>query len=162
MAAHPTSFHPYCLRANEGQAVWSTAARMTLKATGESTGGALSLVEVLAPADFAPPWHVHHRDDEMFYVLDGSFLFKCGDELFEGGTGSFVFLPRDIPHSFKNVGGAQARFLVLGTPAGIDQYFVDAGVPALEEGLRPHPIDFGQMAAIAAHYGMEILGPPPF
>jgi quercetin dioxygenase-like cupin family protein len=150
------------LQANEGQAVWYTATRMTLKATSESTRGALSLVEVLEPPDHAPPWHVHRGDDEMFYVLDGSFLFKCGDELFEGGTGTFVFLPRDIPHSFKNIGGTLARFLVLCTPAGIDQYFVDAGVPALSEGLRPQPIDFGQMAAIAAKYGVEILGPPPF
>ena len=110
-------------------------ARMTLKATNESTGGALSLVEVLAPPDFAAPWHVHRRDDEMFYILDGSFLFKCGDKLFEGGPGAFGFLPRDIPHSFKNVGETLAKFLVLGTPAGLDQYFVDAGTPALEEGL---------------------------
>ena len=162
MSVHNTSLHPYIFQANEGQAVWYTATRMTIKATSESTGGALSLVEVLAPPDFAPPWHVHHREDEMFYILDGSFLFKCGDDLFEGGPGTFVFLPRDIPHSFKNVGETQARFLVLATPAGLDQYFVDAGVPALEEGLRPQPIDFAQMAAIAAKYGTEILGPPPF
>ena len=162
MSAQHMSLHPYILQANEGEAIWYTAARVTLKATNESTGGALSLVEVLAPPDFAAPWHVHRRDDEMFYILDGSFLFKCGDKLFEGGPGAFVFLPRDIPHSFKNVGETLARFLVLGTPAGLDQYFVDAGTPALEEGLRPQPVDFQQMAAISAQYGMEILGPPPF
>lgn len=162
MSAQHTSLHPYILQANEGEAIWYTAARMTLKATGTSTGGTLSLVEVLAPPDFGPPWHVHHRDDEMFYILDGSFLFKCGDELFEGGPGSFVFLPRGIPHSFKNVGQTLGKFLVLGTPAGLDQYFVDAGTPALEEGLRPQPLDFRQMAAIAAQHGVEILGPPPF
>lgn len=162
MSAQHTSLQPYILQANEGEAVWYTAARMTLKATSKSTDGALSLVEVLAPPNFAPPWHVHHRDDEMFYLLDGSFLFKCGDELFEAGKGAFVFLPRGIPHSFKHVGETLARFLVLGTPAGLDQYFVDAGTPALEEGLRPQPIDFQQMAIIAAKHGVEILGPPPF
>ena len=98
----------------------------------------------------------------MFYILDGSFLFKCGDDLFEGGPGSFLFLPRGIPHSFKVVSETVARFLVLGTPAGIHQYFVDAGMPALEEGLRPQPVDFQKLAAISAQYGMEILGPPPF
>ena len=162
MSAQKTSLQLYFLQANEDEAVWYTTTRMTLKATSESTGGALSLVEVLAAPDTAPPWHVHHRDDEMFYILDGSFLFKCGDELFEGGPGSFVFLPRGIPHSFKNVGETVAKFLVLGTPAGLDQYFVDAGTPALEKGLRPQPIDFQQMAAIAAQYRIEILGPPPF
>src|SRR5260370_23978197 len=101
MSAHNTSLHPYLLQANEGEAVWYTTTRMTLKATSESTVGALSLVEALAASGTTPPWHVHHRDDEMFYILDGSFLFKCGDELFEGGSGTFVFLPRGIPHSFK-------------------------------------------------------------
>ena len=162
MSAQPTSLHPYILQANEGQAVWYTTTRMTLKATGQSTGGALSLVEALAAPDTAPPWHVHHYDDEMLYILDGSFLFKCGDELFEGGPGTFVFLPRGIPHSFKVVSETPARFLVLGTPASIDQYFVAAGIPAPEEGLRPQPVDFQKLAAISAQYGMEILGPPPF
>jgi mannose-6-phosphate isomerase-like protein (cupin superfamily) len=162
MSAQPTSFPPTILQAHEGEAVWWTTARVTLKATSTSTGGALSLVEVLAPPDYAPPWHVHHRDDEMFYILDGSFLFKCGDKLFEGGKGAFVFLPRGIPHSFKNVGQTQARFLVFNTPAGFDQFIVDAGTPALEEGLPPEPIDLGRMAAVAAKYGVEILGPPPF
>ena len=162
MSAQYTSLHPYILQANEGEAVWYTTLRMTLKATGESTGGALSLVEALAAPGTTPPWHVHHHDDEMFYILEGSFLFKCGDKRFEGGLGSFVFLPRGIPHSFKVVGETPARFLVLGTPGGVDQYFVAAGTPALEEGLRPQPIDFQKLATISAQYGMEILGPSPF
>ena len=162
MSVHPTSLRPYILHANEGEAIWYTTTRMTLKATSESTGGALSLVEVLAAPDTSPPWHIHHRDSEMFYILDGSFLFKCGDEQFEAGPGSFVFLPGGIPHSFKVVSQTNARFLVLGTPAGLDRYFVDSGTPALEDGLRPQPIDFQQMVAIAARHGIEILGPPPF
>lgn len=162
LADHHPAVPPYLLQSQEGQAIWYTTTRMTLKATSELTGGALSLVEVLAAPDTAPPWHVHHRDDELFYLLDGSFLFKCGDELFEGGPGSFVFLPRGIPHSFKVTSPTVAKFLVLGTPAGLDRYFVAAGVPALEEGLRPQPIDMHQMAAIAAQHGIEILGPPPF
>jgi quercetin dioxygenase-like cupin family protein len=162
MSAHHPSLHPYLLQANEGEAIWYTTTRMTLKATGTSTGGALSLVEVLAAPDTAPPWHVHHRDDELFYLLDGSFLFKCGDELFQGDPGAFVFLPRNIPHSFKVVSQTVAKFPVLSTPAGIDRYFVDGGTPALDAGLRPQPIDMQQMAAIAAQHGIEILGPPPF
>ena len=162
MATHPTALHPYILQANEGQAVWYTTLRMTLKATGASTGGALSLVEAMATPGSAPPWHVHRHDDEMFYILDGSFLFKCGEEFYNGGPGTFAFLPRGIPHSFKVVSETVAKFLVLGTPAAIDQYFIAAGTPALEEGIRPQPIDFQQMAAIAAQYGIEILGPPPF
>src|SRR5579872_4087077 len=146
MATHPTSVHPYVLQANEGEAIWYTTTRMTLKATSESTGGALSLVEVLAAPETAPPWHIHHRDSEMFYILEGSFLF----------------LPGGMPHSFKVVSETAARFLVLGIPAGLDRYFVDSGIPAIEEGLRPQPVDPVQMVAIAARHGIEILGPPPF
>ncbi|HET8851474.1 MAG TPA: dimethylsulfonioproprionate lyase family protein [Ktedonobacteraceae bacterium] len=162
MAAHNASLHPHCLQANEGQAVWFLNSRLTLKATGESTGGTLSLIEALVAPETAVPWHVHHRDDEMFYILDGSFLFKCGDELFERGPGSFVFLPRGIPHSLKNVGQTVAKVLTLSAPAGLHQYFVDDGTPALEEGLPPQPVDPQQGDALAAKYGMEILGPPPF
>src|SRR5258708_19569904 len=101
MATHPTSLQPYILRANEGQAVWYTTLRMTLKATSESTDGALSLVEALAAPGSEPPWHVHHHDDEMFYILDCSFLFKCGHERFEGCPTSSVFLPPAIPPTFN-------------------------------------------------------------
>lgn len=162
LAGQHTSFPPYLLQANEGTAIWYTTTRMTLKATSESTGGALSLIEVLAAPDTAPPWHVHHRDDEMFYLLDGSLLFKCGEDVFEAGSGSFIFLPRGIPHSFKVVSETVARYLVLGTPAGLDRFFVGAGVPALEEGLRPQPFDVQQLAGMAAQHGVEFLGPPPF
>ena len=162
MSVQNTSLQPYILQANEGKAIWYTTTRMTLKATRESTGGVLSLIEVLSAPDSAPPWHVHRREDEMFYIIDGSFLFKLGDELFEAGPSSFIFIPRGVPHSFKNVGETVAKFLVFGTPAGFDQYFVAAGTPALEEGLRPQPIDLQQMTVIAAQHEIEILGPPPF
>jgi mannose-6-phosphate isomerase-like protein (cupin superfamily) len=71
------------LQANEGPAIWYTTTRMTLKATGESTGGTISVVEALAAPDTSPPWHVHRYDDEMFYILEGAFLLKCGDDVFE-------------------------------------------------------------------------------
>ena len=141
MATQPTSLPSYLLQANEGKAVWFRTTRMTIKATKESTGGALSLIEVLAAPDSAPPRHVHYREDEMFSILYGSFLFKLGDELFEAGPGSFVLIPRGIPHSFKNVGETVAKYLVYFTPAGLDQYFLEVGTPALEEGLRPQPFD---------------------
>lgn len=153
---------PYCLRANEGEAYWFLSNRMTIKATSEATNGALSIAEVTVEAGFSPPWHVHHREDEMMYVLEGNLLFRCGDQLFRGGPGSFVFLPRDIPHSFKNLSDQPARWLVLGTPAGLDRFFIEAGIPAVAEGLNPHPPDFRKMAEVAARYGQEILGPSPF
>jgi mannose-6-phosphate isomerase-like protein (cupin superfamily) len=162
MEVQNSSLHPYCLQANEGQTVWILNSRLTLKATGESTGGTLSLIEALIAPGSTVPWHVHHREDEMFYILDGSFLIKCGDELFQASSGSFVFLPRDIPHSLKNIGPTVARVLTFCTPAGLDQYFVDGGTPALSDGLPPQPIDAKLLDVLAGQYGQEILGPPPF
>jgi quercetin dioxygenase-like cupin family protein len=162
MSMQNTLLQPYFLQAAEGEATWFQSNRLTLKANSESTGGALTLIEALVPAGGASPWHVHHREDEMFYLLEGNVLFKCGDELFQASPGSFVFLPRDIPHSYKNVGETTARWLILTTPAGAEGFFFEAGTPALEDGLRPQPLDPQKLATIAAKYGLEILGPPPF
>jgi quercetin dioxygenase-like cupin family protein len=162
MTTQNETFRPYFLRTDEGEASWYLSTRCTLKATSESTGGALGLVEAKVLPGMAAPWHVHHREDEMFYLLEGKVLFKCGDELFQADPGSFVFLPRDIPHSYKNVGETTARWLILTTPAGVERYFVEAGVPALDEGIRPQPPDPQKLAAISAKYGLEILGPAPF
>ena len=159
MSVQHTSLQPYFLQANEGEAIWYTAARMTLKATSESTGGALSLVEVLAPPDFAAPWHVHRRDDEMFYILDRSFLFKCGDKLFEGGPGAFGFLPRDIPHSFKNVGETLAKFLVLGTPAGLQPVLSwMPGRPLWRRGCVHSPSIFSRWQPSRPNTGWQFWG----
>jgi len=157
MSTQDITLRPYFLRTKEGEATWFLSTRCTLKASSKSTGGALTLIEALVA-----PWHVHHREDEMFYLLEGNVLFKCGDELFQAGSGSFIFLPRDIPHSYKNIGETAARWLILTTPAGIERFFMEAGTPALEDGLRPQPLDPKKLAAIAAKYGQEILGPPPF
>src|SRR3954470_20490680 len=105
MSRQNTSLQPYVIGATEGEAVSFLMTHMTLKAGNDSTGGALTMIEVLSPPGGTAPWHVHHREDEMFYVLEGEVLYKCGDEVFQAGPGAFVFLPRDIPHSYKNVGG---------------------------------------------------------
>ena len=157
-----TTLQPYVLQANEGEATWFLTTRMTLKASSDSTGNALTLIEVITVPGGTAPWHVHHREDEMFYVLEGNVLYKCGDEVFQAGPGSFVFLPRDIPHSYKNISETNARWLLLTTPAGAEGFFIESGIPATEDGLRPQPLDPQKLATIALKYGLEILGPPPF
>src|SRR5215475_1220712 len=81
------------LRPDEGRAIWFLSNRMTIKATGASTGGAFGLVESLIAPGFSPPLHVHHREDESFWVLEGELTMRCGDRSFRAGPGSFVFLP---------------------------------------------------------------------
>lgn len=102
---------------------------MATKATAASTKGALSLVESHVTA--GAPRHKHHHDDEAFYVLDGVLTVRCGDETWEADRGCFVFLPRGVPHSW-NVMTLSASLLIIGTPAGVDDFLREHHVAATE------------------------------
>src|SRR5499427_4851546 len=145
----------------EGQAVWFLSNHMTIKATVASTGGAFGLVESLIAPGFSPPLHVHHREDESFWVLEGELTMRCGDRSFRAGPGSFVFLPRDVPHTFVVEGEAPARMLTLLTPGGGEGVFIEGGRPAEEEGLPPAgPPDIEKLKRVSERFGAEIVGPP--
>ena len=87
---------PVCVAPGEGVATWFQPNRMTVKATAETTGGGFGLLESWVAAGSSPPLHVHHREDESFWVLEGRVRFRCGDVEFLGEPGSFVFLPRGV------------------------------------------------------------------
>ena len=91
-----------------------------LKASRHSTGGALSVFETTIEA--GPPLHVHDREDECFYVLDGDLSVRCGGDAFDATAGSFVFLPRGRPHRFQ-AKDQPARLLLVVVPGGIEDYF---------------------------------------
>ena len=142
------------------QPVWWQGALMTLKASSYSTGGALGLVEARFPAGFGPPLHVHHREDEALYVLDGRLRCRRGDQEFTAGPGQLVFGPRELPHTFK-AGPGGARALVLITPAGLEHMFEEGGVPALDPTTPPvEGYDTAEVIALAARYGFDVVGPP--
>src|SRR6186713_2375850 len=115
------------LQAGEGRAVWFLSNRITIKATAETTGGAYGLFESSLAPGFSPPLHVHRREDEAFWVLAGELTMRCGDRTFRAGPGAFVFLPRDVPHTFVVEGNAPARMLTLLTPGGGEGLFVEGG-----------------------------------
>ena len=114
-----------------------------LKASRHSTGGALSVLETSIGA--GPPLHVHDREDECFYVLDGELSIRCGGDPFGAAAGSFVFLPRGRPHRFWAV-GPPARLLLIAVPGGIEDYF--------------HQINAatgGERTRIGEHYGIRVV-----
>ena len=151
----------FFLRPAEGQAIWFLANRMTIKATAESTGGAYGLVESLIAPGFSPPLHVHHREDEAFWVLEGEVTMRCGDRSFRAGPGAFVFLPRGVPHTFVVETDTPVRMLTLLTPGGGEGVFIDAGRPAERDGLPPAaPPDIAALKRVSEQYGAEIVGPP--
>jgi len=145
----------------EGEATWFQPNLMRIKATAADTGGAYGLVESWVRAGSSPPLHVHHREDEAFYVLEGQVRFHADGRDILAGPGSFVFLPRDVPHTFVVEGDREARVLTLMTPGGGEGFFVDAGRPAGGPGLPPAgPPDVALQARVAPTYAAEILGPP--
>ena len=131
----------------------------TLRATGETTGAAFGLVEHSEmPPGFGSPYHVHRREDESFYVLDGEMAFVVDGQWHYAGPGTFVHGPRDIPHGFAVIGTRPARMLLLATPGGFEQFVQALRTPF---DAAPAPPDMALLMEAAARQGIEILGPLP-
>lgn len=126
-------------------------------ASGSDTDGALGAVEVTTPRGAAPPLHVHRREDEAFYVLDGEYNIFIGDEVVVGTSGTWVFGLRDVPHGYR-VTSALGRHLSLTMPAGFESFFSEAALLATPS-ADPRSV-MGPLAAVAARYGVELIGPP--
>ena len=150
----------------EGEAWWWIGMLATIKATAEQTGGQYTLVEILAPEGFSSPLHLHHQEDEDFYILEGEMTFYVGDQTIKAQPGSFLFGPKDVPHAFT-VDSGPARLLFILSPAGFEDLLRDMGEPARALTLPPQPetspseAEMQQMAAMAAQHGVEFIGPPP-
>jgi mannose-6-phosphate isomerase-like protein (cupin superfamily) len=145
----------------QGDAIWFLTNRITIKATARATGGAYGLFEAELPAGFSPPLHVHHREDESFWILEGEFTVRCGAQTFRASPGAFVFAPRGIPHTFVVDGPSPGRLLTLVTPGGAEAFFAAVGRPAAGDGLPPPgPLDIPRLTEVGARFGIEIVGPP--
>jgi quercetin dioxygenase-like cupin family protein len=119
--------------------------RPDVRASRRSTGGSLTLIE--ATIDGGPPRQTHTREDESLYVLTGALDVQCGDDRFHAEPGSFVFLPRNVPHGLWSIDGP-ATTLVIATPGGLDEYFADLHA-AIAANADP-----AELRAIQAAYGI--------
>jgi mannose-6-phosphate isomerase-like protein (cupin superfamily) len=113
---------PFGLRGGEGERLVFGPVTILLRASAESTGGAFSLFEEVPPL-LDTPLHVHEREDELFYVLEGEHVYQVGDETFQVGPGGMVFAPRGVPHAQRRVRPGEGRQLVLTAPGGFEQFF---------------------------------------
>jgi quercetin dioxygenase-like cupin family protein len=144
----------------QGQAYWFLNALTIVKLSSQQTGGSFALIEETVPAGRSSPYHLHHKEDETFYVLEGALSFYSGSDKFIAKPGSSVFLPREIPHGFR--ADTPAKILILTTPAGFDQFVAEAGEPVTELSLpEPREPDFATLTRLAAKYAIDILGPLP-
>jgi quercetin dioxygenase-like cupin family protein len=153
---------PIALGPDGGEALWFLGQLVMIKSSTETTAGRVGVTEALAPRGSGSPLHVHHNEDEWFYVIDGELTFWVGGEVITAPTGSFVYGPRDVPHTFT-VSSEQARFLLVIEPAGFEEFLRTLGEPAQQLVIPPPataPPDIERLSTVAAQYGIEILGPP--
>jgi len=149
------------LHQHEGKAVWALGELHIWKATGADTGGQYALMEDLVAAGGEPPPHVHHNEDEAFYVLSGEVTFQLGEQEFSATQGAFVFGPRGVPHAFRVTSAEPARMLVIVSPSGFDDFSAELGKPAGALTLPPAEApDFEKLARLTQKYRIDILPPP--
>jgi mannose-6-phosphate isomerase-like protein (cupin superfamily) len=151
-AATP-GFLPALIDAGDGVTFTMLGTTMRLIATGAQTGGRYTVLEQVTPAGWGPPRHIHSREDEIFYILEGTYEVHCGDERRTVSAGACAILPRGVPHGFRNTGLAPARLISVITPSGLEDYFI-----AISKfgPLPPSPADLGKLAA---PYGLTLLPP---
>lgn len=154
---------PVIVQPDGGRHVHAFGDHIQFLLSGDDTGGALALGLASTPAGHGPPPHVHHREAELFVVLEGELEFWA-----EGGAGGgtwtrvapggVVFLPADLPHTYRNVGSTPSRHLVLTTPAGFERFFSACGELFAAAGPGAPP-DMDAIVRVSADHGIEYLVP---
>jgi quercetin dioxygenase-like cupin family protein len=131
-------------------------------ATGDDTNGKYAIWEAIVPPGGGPPPHVHSREEEGFYILEGEIVLQIGDKRTVASTGMFANMPVGTPHSFKNESGKPARMLISVAPAGLEEMFFEVGVPVAQGATTASPPskeEIGKLLEIAPRYGIEIRLP---
>ena len=140
-----------------GQPRWFFGMLAEVKASAADTGGQYSLVEITAPAGLQVPLHVHYREDEGFYLLEGTVTIHLGDASVELGPGQHAYGPRDVPHTFT-IGPDGAKMLWVLAPSGFEDFIEDVSVPAEAPTVPPASVVPPENAAeIVLRHGMELL-----
>ena len=150
---------PLSVPAQGGEARWWGEGLAVIKATGADTGARIAIIEVTEPPGAVAPKHVHHKEDEGFWVLEGEVTFDVGGTTIVASAGDYAFGPRDIPHSYR-VGPDGCRMLFIVTPAGFEELVRLISVPAESRSLPPgpqEPADMPDFPALVASYGCELL-----
>lgn len=134
-----------------------------IHATGNDTNGKYCIVELYATKEGSPPWHVHHREDEGFYVIDGELTLYVGDKSYKAKNGDYLLAPKDIPHTYTVDSPGHARILMICSPAGFEDCVRAMSTPATSL-VPPEPenaeTDFRKIMNIAAEYGVEFVEAP--
>jgi quercetin dioxygenase-like cupin family protein len=153
---------PIAVRGNEGEARWWFGNLAVIKTTADDSAGQLTIVEITAPPGLEVPLHVHHRDDEGFWILEGDLTFEVGDATIEAHAGDYVFGPRNIPHRYT-VGNDGCRMLFIMVPGGLEDLIRATSEPAPSRTVPPppdgppDPAEIERLKALVAEHGYELL-----
>jgi mannose-6-phosphate isomerase-like protein (cupin superfamily) len=127
-----------------------------VKISSQDSNGAFAVMEGRTQSLQGPPLHLHHHQDEWWYVLEGQFLFEVDGRETHAGPGATVFAPRGSRHTFQNIGSTPGRYVVTVVPGGLDLFFEELSA-AVPPGTVPDP---AKLIPIFQKHGLELLGPP--
>lgn len=157
MTHEPTVRHP-----EEGRTVGVVGDVYRFLVTGDETDGKYAMWEAIVPPGSGPPPHLHNREEESFYILEGEISFQVGNEKLVATAGMFANMPIGCPHCFKNETDKPAKMLISVAPAGIEKMFFEVGHP-MEPGTATAPLptqaDIQRLLSVAPRYGIEIQIP---
>lgn len=156
------TYQPTLRKPNEGRTIAVVGDVYRFLATGEETNGKYAFWEAIVPPGGGPPPHVHSREEEGFYILEGEITFQIGEERIVATAGMFANMPIGTPHSFKNESSRPARMLISVAPAGLEKMFFEVGV-AVPQGATtaapPTKAEIDKLLTVAPRYGVEIRLP---
>lgn len=154
--------HPPILRRpTEGHTIAVVGDIYRFLATGDETDGKYAMFEAIVPPGGGPPPHIHSREEESFFILEGEITFTVGDQRIVATAGTFANMPVGSLHSFKNATDKTARMIISVAPAGLEKMFLEVGVPVKlsDTPLPPSKAEIEKLLAVAPNYGVEIKAP---
>ncbi len=158
VAIDPSGPKSIVLMPGGGETLTGMGVTMTLRTTGAQSAGQWLVIEYTAPPQFSgPPPHWHKIMTEIFYVLEGTLTLSAGDETIQAGPGGYAFVPPGTVHGFSNQTDAPARYLLIASPAGLENYFQELAELIKGEPSWP-PKDMSKLVALMARY--DTFAPP--
>jgi mannose-6-phosphate isomerase-like protein (cupin superfamily) len=146
----------------QGQRFWLVGDHPTIKVDAQQSSGVFdACINWVAPGN-GPPLHIHRREDELFYILEGSALFMQNGRSVTAGSGSTVYLEKDIAHTFKSIGKGPLRFIVVTVPSGFAAFVRECGEPiqTIPSGYEVTPAAIEKLLRVVPRYGLEVVGDP--